>query len=358
MKGYLIGGVQQIGIGVENLEEAWKWYSTMFGMDCRIFDDDSEARIMLPYTGGKAQRRRAILALNLQSGGGFEIWQYRERKPVTLNEEIRLGDLGILVCKIKVRDIDKAYDFYRKNNVSLCGEPQLDPSGNRCFFLKDPYGNIFEIIKADTWFMEEGKISGGSYGVIIGVSSVENARVVYSDILGYDEVIYDKTAIFPDLANLPGGEKVLRRVLLSCSKPHEGSFSRLFGQSNIELICNPENPGKKIFKDRFWGDPGFIHLCYDMRNIGALRDYCDKTGFPFKVDSRDIFKGNSFDMGEAAGDFAYIEDPDGTLIEFVETHKLPILKKFGLYFNLKKRKGYTPLPDWVVKMLRFSKVRL
>ena len=31
-------------------------------------------------------------------------------------------------------------------------------------------------------------------------------------------------------------------------------------------------------------------------------------------------------MGDAAGQFAYIEDPDGTLIEFVETHKVPLVK--------------------------------
>jgi len=34
-------------------------------------------------------------------------------------------------------------------------------------------------------------------------------------------------------------------------------------------------------------------------------------------------------MGEASGHFAYVEDPDGTLIEFVETHKIPIIKKLG-----------------------------
>ena len=42
-------------------------------------------------------------------------------------------------------------------------------------------------------------------------------------------------------------------------------------------------------------------------------------------------------MGEAAGHFAYIEDPDGTLIEFVETLKIPIIKKLGWYINLEKR---------------------
>jgi len=43
-----------------------------------------------------------------------------------------------------------------------------------------------------------------------------------------------------------------------------------------------------------------------------------------------------FDMGEAAGRFSYIEDPDGTLIEFVETHKIPIFKKLGWYLHLEK----------------------
>jgi hypothetical protein len=62
-------------------------------------------------------------------------------------------------------------------------------------------------------------------------------------------------------------------------------------------------------------------------------------------------------MGEAAGHFAYNEDPDGTLIEYVETHKVPIAKKYGLYLNLKKRNPEKPLPNWVVKCLRFGRVK-
>jgi len=52
-----------------------------------------------------------------------------------------------------------------------------------------------------------------------------------------------------------------------------------------------------------------------------LKKECEEAGFHFTVDSAE-----SFDMGEAAGHFSYIEDPDGTLIEFVETHKIPIIK--------------------------------
>ena len=62
-------------------------------------------------------------------------------------------------------------------------------------------------------------------------------------------------------------------------------------------------------------------------------------------------------MGEDAGHFSYIEDPDGTLIEFVEAHKLPIFKKWGLFINLKKRKHKKPLPDWMLKTMSFNRVR-
>jgi len=62
-------------------------------------------------------------------------------------------------------------------------------------------------------------------------------------------------------------------------------------------------------------------------------------------------------MGEAAGHFAYIEDPDGTLIEFVETHKVPILKKLNWYFNLKNRDPRKPLPSWMIKSMGFGRVK-
>jgi hypothetical protein len=91
--------------------------------------------------------------------------------------------------------------------------------------------------------------------------------------------------------------------------------------------------------------------------MDELRNYSAGKNFPFSVDSKKSHDGNSFDMGEAAGHFSYIEDPDGTLIEFVESHKLPVLKKIGWYIDLRKRAA-KPLPDWILKTLRFSRVRI
>lgn len=356
MKDYVISGIQQMGIGVLNLKEAWDWYINHFGMDCRVFEEEAEAKLMLPYTGGEPRSRHAVLALNLQSGGGFEIWQYKGREPVTILEPIRIGDLGILACKMKTKDIQKTLSSFRANGLSVPDIISEDPSGKMTFFIKDLYGNMFQLVEATDWFRNENKLTGGSYGAVIGVSDIEKSRVVYSDILGYDDVVYDKTGVFHDLAGLPGGDQKCRRVLLKRSKSFAGPFSKLLGNSVIELI-NTGKPGKKTYENRFWGDPGFIHLCYDMRGMDELKSFCETRGFPFTVDSKKSHEGNSFDMGEAAGHFAYIEDPDGILIEFVETHKIALLKKLGLYLDLRKRDPQKALPDWMLNTLKFSRVK-
>lgn len=358
MKGYILSGIQQMGIGVTNVEEAWKWYIDQFGMDCRIFEDEAVAELMLPHTDGLPRKRYAVLALNLQSGGGFEIWQHTGREPLKIKDEIRIGDLGIIACKIKAKNTEQTLKQFLDKGLDVPGKTVKDPSGKSTFFMKDPYGNIFQIVEADDWFRNEKKNTGGSYGALIGVSDIDKARVIYSEILGYDKVIYDTKGVYTDLSGLPGGNTECRRVLLRRTEPFKGAFSKVLGQSEIELICPIAAPGKKIYEGRLWGDPGFIHLCYDMNGIDNLRTFCESKGFPFTVDTKKSQEGNSFDMGEAAGHFAYIQDPDGALIEFVETHKVPILKKFGWYLDLRKRDPNKSLPDWILNTLRFSRVKI
>jgi catechol 2,3-dioxygenase-like lactoylglutathione lyase family enzyme len=188
--------------------------------------------------------------------------------------------------------------------------------------------------------------TGGPMGCSLGVSDMKTSIDFFKSILGYDEVVWDKEGTFEDVMGLNGGNEKYRRVLLRHAKPRKGPFSRLIGPSEIELIQALDRKPRKIFEGRDWGDRGYIHLCFDINGMDELKSLCESKGHPFTVDS-----ANSFDMGEAAGRFSYIEDPDGTLIEFVETHKLPILKKFGWYKNLKNRNPEKPLPDWMLKAM-------
>jgi len=180
-----------------------------------------------------------------------------------------------------------------------------------------------------------------------------NSQRFYQELLGYDQLIYDQTSSFTDYGFLPRGNQAFRRVLLAHQTEREGYFAQLLGITEIELVeLQQANVARQIFENRFWGDWGFIHLCFDVQGMNALKNRCEAFGTPFTVDS-----DNSFDMGEAAGRFAYIEDPDGYWIEFVETHKVPVFKKLGLYLNLKQGGKRKHLPKWMLRALGLNRVK-
>jgi uncharacterized glyoxalase superfamily protein PhnB/catechol 2,3-dioxygenase-like lactoylglutathione lyase family enzyme len=350
-----INGIQQLGVGVENVQEAWKWYREHFSMDIRMFEDEAIAELMLVHTDGKPRPRHAVLALNMRGGGGFEIWQHKGKKPETIGFDIQLGDLGINIGKIKTHNVEAAYQKFLKSGLNLLTGIQKDPAGNDHFYMKDIYGNLWEIKNQKEVFRKKEKsVSGGVLGAVIGVNNMDESLPVYQDILQYDQVVYDKTGIFPDLAGVPGGEQKMRRILLRHSDIKSGAFSPFFGQSYIELVQVTDREPKNIYEGRIWGDPGFIHLCFDINGMDSFREKAKNMGHPFTVDSARALE--SFDMGEAAGNFAYIQAPEGTLIEFVETHRIPLLKKLGWYLDFRKR-GNHPLPNWMLKLFRFKRVK-
>lgn len=352
----IICGIQQMGIGVPNVQESWKWYRKFFGVNIRVFEEAAEAPLMIRYTGGVVQSRTATLALSMEGGGGFEIWQYTSRQTEKATFTVQAGDYGLYVCKIKSRNLEESFNYFKANGADLLSDrPMKAPNGKSSFFVKDPNGNLFQIVEGRDFFSNTGHLSrcGGSSGAIIGVSDIDKSLLLYRDVLGYDKIEYDSTETFDDLSVLPSGKSRFRRVLLSHSSDRKGPFARLLGPTEIELIQSMDRSDcRKIFENRFWGDWGFIHLCFDIQGMDDLKKECEQNGFPFTVDS-----DNTFDMGEAGGRFSYIEDPDGTWIEFVETHKVPIVKKIGWYINLKNRKPGKYLPNWMLKAMGLNKVK-
>jgi len=341
MKEFTISAIQQIGVGTMDFRKSWDWYIGAFGFDVRILEDDTVAERMLPYTGNQAQKRHACIAVNLQGGGGLEIWQYSERKPVPAAFRIAVGDTGVFAAKIKCWDV-WCFHQYLSSRWKKCSSIAKDPSGTPCFYVEDPFGNTFQVIERKDIFIDDRKMCGGIAGALVGVTDMDRSVEFYRDILGYDRTVYDVSGQFDDWSLMPASEEKYRRVLLARSETPAGAFSGLLGTNTIELVQALERKPKKIYEGRFWGDPGFIQICYDVTGMKALGEFCALKGYPFTVDS--CPNGERFDMGEASGHFTYIEDPDGTLIEFVETHRIPVIGKLGLYIDLDRRDRHKQLP--------------
>ncbi len=348
MKAYTISAIQQIGVGTMNFRQSWDWYIKMFGFDVKILEDDTVAERMLPYTGGKAQKRHACIAVNLQGGGGLEIWQYSERTPQPPSFRIAVGDTGVFAAKIGCLDV-RAFHSELSAKGCKCSPVSEDPSSSPCFYVEDDFGNTFQIVCNAEPFIKDGKLCCGIAGALVGVTDMQRSLKFYQEVLGYDRIVYDVSGNFSDWSLMPGSSERYRRVLLARSGSPVGAFSGLLGSNTVELVQAMDRVPRKIFEGRYWGDPGFIQICYDVTGMDALKEFCESSGCPFTVDS--CPNGEEFDMGEASGRFTYIEDPDGSLIEFVETHKVPVAARLGLFIDMDRRNRLKPLPKFLFRLM-------
>ncbi len=295
-------------------------------------------------------------------GGGLEIWQYADRTPAASAFEPALGDLGLFAAKLRAARLDAAFERLGAGAGDVGAGAKgvfRDPLGAEHFFVGDPFGNTFQVVAGPEPFSKTRSPVGGVFGAILGVSDLDAASRFYREVLGYDEELYRREDVFDDLRALPGGNGRFRRALLARSAPSTGPFSELLGPSRIELVQALDRRPRKIFDGRLWGDLGFIHLCFDVQGMNEHKRDCAAAGHPFTVDSNPG-SGNgagaeSFDMGQAAGRFCYVEDPDGTLIELVETHRVPIAAKLGWFLDLRRRDPAKALPRWMLKALALGR---
>ncbi|WP_430425279.1 VOC family protein [Maribacter litoralis] len=340
-----INGIQQIGIGVLDVKKVFNWYRKHLGFDILLFEDEAVASLMTRYTNNKAERREAYLSLNMTGGGGLEIWQFKDRVPVAPEVPVNFGDLGIYAMKIRCKNLPEMHGYLKE--LGVCNLSEISITNKPNFYFDDPFGNRVQMLEDTYSFSRQSSSNGGVQGAVIGVSDMEKSKQFYATMLGYTIVCYDN--IDPVLDKIKGK---CRRVILQQERISISGFGDLLGPTQLELVQILDAAPNKIFKNRLWGDLGYIHLCFDVTGMSAIREKALNNNCSFTVDS-----ANSFDMGDAAGHFSYMEDPDGTLIELVETHKVPILKSFGLYLNLKKRNPNKTLPKWLVKSLALHRVK-
>lgn len=352
--------IQHIGTGVPDSEASWKWYRKFFGLDIPMFDAVAEAPLMQRYTNNDIVNKRATMVLNIQGGCAMEIIELKNFKcRPSVTGEHQLGDYGIFITKVRSQNILTSFEFFKKNNITPLTGIKSTPDNKKTFYVKDPNGLIFQVIEDSNFFTRNGHVSGGIAGCMIGVSDIEKSKKLYCTLLGFDQIIYDKTEIFDDWKNengyegVPGNGSKVRRALLCQSKGPFGIFSLLAGPAYIELIQVFDRTPSKILEGRIWGELGFIHLGFDVKGMSHIEKECAEQGYPFTCDSRNALKmGNNTEVH-----CTYIEDPDGTLIELIEVYRIPIVKKIGWSLNLEKRDPQKPLPSWILKGLKFARVK-
>jgi len=347
-----INGLQHIGVAVSDMDKSLRFYRKFFGLDIPFFDSVQPAPLMDVYTRNSTITKRASMVMNLQGGCAIEVIRPTSFEPVKAKHAVQIGDLGIFITQVKCRDLRASHRFCEQHGANGLTAIQKDPIGRETFYIQDPDGNLWQYLQGDSWYTNSGHHSGGVLGCTTGVSDMDKAMKLYAGLLGFDEVVYDTTSVFADWSELPSGKQSYRRVLLTQSNQPGGGFARVTGKTYIELVQALDRKPNVIFEDRIWADTGFAHIGFDVKGMKALGEDLARSGYGFTCDSN-----NALSMGNTKVHCTYIHDDDRTLIEMIEVYKVPIIEKWGVFLNVEKRDPLKPLPDFMLKALRFSRIK-
>lgn len=146
-----IHGVQHIGLTVPDMEQAVRFFETLFGaetvMECGSVDVDD--RFMSSYLGVPAGRRiKDQRVIRLGNGGNLELFEYAGEagsSPIKRNSEP-----GACHLAFEVDDAYSATDRLRAAGVDVLEGPSLIESGPMqglvWVYFRTPWGQFLELV--------------------------------------------------------------------------------------------------------------------------------------------------------------------------------------------------------------------
>lgn len=347
-----INGLQHIGVAVTDMRRSLPFYRKFFGLNIPFFDSVQPAPLMRYYTRNETITKRASMVMNLQGGCAIEVIQPTSFTPALPAQTIFIGDLGITHTLIRSRDVESTHRMFEAKGAPALTPVRKDVLGRKTFFLRDPDQHLWQVVEDAHIYAKGAHATAGVLGCTVGVSNIEKALELYAGILGFDKKECDTSGVFEDWSDLPEGRQRFRRIVLSQSAQPGGGFAKVTGRTYIELVQCLDRTPYYSFENRIWGDTGFAHIGLDVKGMKAIGEDLAKVGYAFTCDSNDALS-----MGNTKVHCTYIHDYDRTLIEMIEVYKVPIIEKYGIFLNVEKRDPLKPLPDLMLKALRFSRIK-
>ncbi len=321
----MINGLQHIGIGVRNRDNSYYFYNNGLGFAVPISMHTGNCNGVVPIIK-ENQQRNVVIALNPYGGGLVEIFQYITKTPVPPPPEVDFTYNGFLFYGLKVRNVNGALERIKNYGGEVITFQNkfspMDKFGWKTAIFKDPdgiYGILIEYPESNVGYGGRKTRIGGVEYIAIGVSNIKTSIEFYRNILGYDRIIYQWEGRCPEWETLFGRDRKLKRALLARSGKPSGTFKHFLRGGMIELIEVEGNKGKHNFEGRTWGDIGLMEVCFDVTDIE--KTLAEVTGKGAEI----VVSPYKQDMGmNTFATFAYIKDPDGSLLEFADIESLPV----------------------------------
>jgi catechol 2,3-dioxygenase-like lactoylglutathione lyase family enzyme len=318
----MINALQHVGQGVRDVDTTYGFYKKHFGFKVKLNDLTIASKEMAAVIGS-VETMRMMMAVNAKGGGIIELIEHKSKPIKPFPEEGGYGDYGVLEVGYGVDNIDEVVTDFEANGARfltrVCDLELENGRRWRYAYLRDPDGlplQLTEDVSPGNTGAARPAVRGVTH-VGIGVSDLARSKEFYGAALGFDHVLYEHDGRMPEMDAVTGEARPMRMAILERSAPACGPLAELLPRGVVKLFEVPGRNGKHLYDGRCWGDIGCMEVCLDVSDLMATVASMQQQGIEIYLPPVKINMGSG-----SRGLVAYVRDPDGTTIEFVEVQSI------------------------------------
>ncbi len=317
----MINALQHVGQGVQDVDKTYEFYKRNFGYKVKLNDITVASKEMAAVLGS-VETMRMMMAANVKGGGIIELIEHKSKPITSLPKADLYGHCGILEVGYEVVNIEEVVSDFRSRGIPMLTPIlEIDLGGGRRWrtaFLKDPDGlplQLTEDVKPGAAARAGAEVHGSSH-VSIGVTDLKRSIAFYQSVLEFDRLVCEFDGIVPETEASGGDFQTRKTALLERSADATGPLAGLLPRGAVKLIEVPAG-ARHLYEGRLWGDVGCMEFCLDVSDVPATVEVMKEKGVDIYLPPVEIGMGTG-----SKGLVAYIRDPDGTTVEFVEVQSI------------------------------------
>ncbi len=133
-----------VAITVADLNRTVRFYSDVFGAPVVGVNCDHDPQRLRSFFGVQGDMPNLKIGwIRVPGGATVEVFEFQPGRP---GEDVEWNKQGLTHLAFNVRGTDRWYRYLLGKGVEIVSPPEQSPKGHTFFFVKDPDGNLIELI--------------------------------------------------------------------------------------------------------------------------------------------------------------------------------------------------------------------